>query len=175
MPTALIDGKWLTKAGWDECPQNMGEIRAAVDGRIGDKQVRVGQFVSPGTRMMTVVPTRFYVSAHFKENQIGIMRIGQPAIIKVDALPGVEFHGHVESLSPGTGAQFSLLPPQNATGNFTKVPQRIAVRIRVDPGQPLAARLRAASHARRGHPPRPSCALRPGPPALSPAAAPRDC
>jgi membrane fusion protein (multidrug efflux system) len=122
------------KAQYDAASVNLGytEIRAAVDGRIGDKQVRVGQFVSPGTRMMTVVPTRFYVSANFKETQIGIMRIGQPAIIKVDALPGVEFHGHVESLSPGTGAQFSLLPPQNATGNFTKIVQRVPVRVAVD-------------------------------------------
>lgn len=122
------------KAQYDAASVNLGytEIRAAVDGRIGDKQVRVGQFVSSGTRMMTVVPTRFYVSANFKETQIGIMRIGQPAIIKVDALPGVEFHGHVESLSPGTGAQFSLLPPQNATGNFTKIVQRVPVRILLD-------------------------------------------
>ncbi|MCI1005094.1 MULTISPECIES: HlyD family secretion protein [unclassified Herbaspirillum] len=122
------------RAQYDAASVNLGytEIRASVDGRIGDKQVRVGQFVSPGTRMMTVVPTHFYVSANFKETQIGIMRIGQPAIIKVDALPGVEFHGHVDSLSPGTGAQFSLLPPQNATGNFTKIVQRVPVRIAID-------------------------------------------
>ncbi len=122
------------KAQYDAASVNLGytEIRASVDGRIGDKQVRVGQFVSAGTRMMTVVPTRFYVSANFKETQIGLMRIGQPASIKVDALPGVEFHGHVESLSPGTGAQFSLLPPQNATGNFTKIVQRVPVRVAID-------------------------------------------
>ena len=122
------------KAQYDAASVNLGytEIRASVDGRIGDKQVRVGQFVTAGTRMMTVVPTRFYVSANFKETQIGLMRIGQPASIKVDALPGVEFHGHVESLSPGTGAQFSLLPPQNATGNFTKIVQRVPVRVAID-------------------------------------------
>ena len=122
------------KAQYDAASVNLGatEIRASVDGRIGDKQVRVGQFVSAGTRMMTVVPTNFYVTANYKETQIGLMRIGQPAVIKIDALPGIEFQGHVESISPGTGAQFSLLPPQNATGNFTKIVQRVPVRIAVD-------------------------------------------
>jgi membrane fusion protein (multidrug efflux system) len=111
---------------------NSTEVKASVEGRIGDKQVRVGQFVSPGTRMMTVVPNVFYVTANYKETQIGLMRIGQPAVIRMDALPGMEFQGHVESISPGTGAQFSLLPPQNATGNFTKIVQRVPVRIAVD-------------------------------------------
>jgi membrane fusion protein (multidrug efflux system) len=122
------------KAQYDAAAVNLGstEVRASVDGRIGDKQVRVGQFVSAGTRMMTVVPSNFYVTANYKETQIGMMRIGQPAVIKVDALPGLEFQGHVESISPGTGAQFSLLPPQNATGNFTKIVQRVPVRIAVD-------------------------------------------
>ncbi|MBP0596535.1 HlyD family secretion protein [Herbaspirillum sp. LeCh32-8] len=122
------------KAQYDAAAVNLGstEIKASVDGRIGDKQVRVGQFVSAGTRMMTVVPSDFYITANFKETQIGMMRIGQPAVIKVDALPGLEFQGHVQSISPGTGAQFSLLPPQNATGNFTKIVQRVPVRIAVD-------------------------------------------
>jgi len=122
------------KAQYDAAAVNLGstEVRASVDGRIGDKQVRIGQFVSAGTRMMTVVPSNFYITANFKETQIGMMRIGQPAVIKVDALPGLEFQGHVESISPGTGAQFSLLPPQNATGNFTKIVQRVPVRIAVD-------------------------------------------
>lgn len=108
------------------------EVHASVAGRIGDKQVRVGQYVTVGTRMMTVVPNNFYVTANFKETQIGMMRIGQPVTVKVDALPGTTFQGHVESISPGTGAQFSLLPPQNATGNFTKIVQRVPVRIAVD-------------------------------------------
>ncbi len=81
---------------------------------------------------MTVVPSDFYVVANFKETQIGSMRTGQPVAIKVDALPGTKFKGHVESIAPGTGAQFSLLPPQNATGNFTKIVQRVPVRIAVD-------------------------------------------
>jgi membrane fusion protein (multidrug efflux system) len=122
------------RAQFDAASVNLGstEVRASVDGRIGDKQVRGGQYVAAGTRMMTVVPTQFYVTANYKETQIGIMRVGQPAVVKVDALPGVEFQGHVESIAPGTGAQFSLLPPQNATGNFTKIVQRVPVRIAID-------------------------------------------
>lgn len=122
------------RAEHDAANVNLGAtaVRASVDGRIGDKQVRVGQFVSVGTRMMTVVPADFYVIANFKETQIGAMRIGQAATIRIDALPGKTFQGHLESISPGTGAQFSLLPPQNATGNFTKIVQRVPVRIAID-------------------------------------------
>ncbi len=111
-------------------------LRASIDGRVGDKTVRIGQFVQAGTRLMSVVPVQqLYVEANFKETQLGLMRIGQPVTLEVDALPGVEIHGHVESVSPGTGAQFSLLPPQNATGNFTKIVQRIPVRIAIDAGE----------------------------------------
>ncbi|MEH3107482.1 MAG: HlyD family secretion protein [Sphingomonas fennica] len=110
-------------------------VRASVAGRIGSRTVRPGQFVQAGTRMMSVVPlSGIYVIANFKETQIGAMRIGQPAHIEVDALPGVDLRGHVDSLSPGTGAEFSILPPQNATGNFTKIVQRVPVRIAVDAG-----------------------------------------
>jgi membrane fusion protein (multidrug efflux system) len=108
-------------------------LTASVAGRVGDSTVRVGQFAQPGTRLMTVVPlSTMYIEANFKETQIGRMRIGQLAEIKVDALPGLKLRGRVESLSPGTGAQFSLLPPQNATGNFTKIVQRVPVRIALD-------------------------------------------
>ena len=87
----------------------------------------------PGLRLMSVVPVeQLYLEANFKETQLGLMRQGQPAEIDVDALPGVTLHGHVASLAPGTGAQFSLLPPQNATGNFTKIVQRVPVRIAID-------------------------------------------
>ncbi|MDB5736753.1 MAG: multidrug resistance efflux pump [Sphingomonas bacterium] len=116
---------------------NLGStvVRASVDGRVGDKSVRVGQFVQSGTRMLSVVPLNaIYISANFKETQIGLMRPGQPATIHVDALSGVDLRGHVESVSPGTGAEFSLLPPQNATGNFTKIVQRVPVRIAIDAG-----------------------------------------
>lgn len=107
-------------------------LRAAIDGRIGDKTVRVGQYVQAATRLMTVVPVdQLYIEANFKETQLGLMRIGQPVTIEVDALPGVDIPGRIESISPGTGAQFSVLPPQNATGNFTKIVQRVPVRIAI--------------------------------------------
>lgn len=105
-------------------------VRAGVDGRVGDRSVRLGQYVQPGTRLLSLVPLdTLYVTANFKETQVRRMAVGQPVSIKVDALPGVTLRGTVESLSPATGALFSLLPPQNATGNFTKVVQRVPVRI----------------------------------------------
>jgi membrane fusion protein (multidrug efflux system) len=108
-------------------------ISATVDGRIGNQTVRPGQFVQQGTRLMSLVPSKsLYIMANFKETQIGRMRVGQPAEIKVDALPGLKLHGYIDSIAPGTGAQFSLLPPQNATGNFTKIVQRVPVRIALD-------------------------------------------
>jgi membrane fusion protein, multidrug efflux system len=108
-------------------------LRAAIDGRVGDLAVRVGQFVQPGTRMMTLVPVdRLFIEANFKETQLGLMRVGQPVRIEVDALPGIELTGRVASFAPGTGAQFSVLPPQNATGNFTKIVQRVPVRIAIE-------------------------------------------
>jgi membrane fusion protein (multidrug efflux system) len=108
---------------------------APVPGTIASSSVRVGQFVQPGQRLLTIVPVQaIYVEANFKETQIGLMRPGQPATIDVDALPGVEFHGRVQSVTPGTGSTFSLIPPQNATGNFTKIVQRVPVRIRIDAG-----------------------------------------
>ena len=108
-------------------------ITASTDGRVGDRTVRVGQFVQQGTRLMSVVPMdKLYISANFKETQIGPMRAGQSVDIRIDALPGTRLKGHVESIAPGTGAQFSLIPPQNATGNFTKIVQRVPVRIALD-------------------------------------------
>jgi len=108
-------------------------VRSTLAGRVGDRTVRVGQFVQPGTRLMTIVPVQdVYLTANFKETQIGLMRAGQPATIRVDALRGTDLHGTVVSFSPGTGSQFALLPPQNATGNFTKIVQRVPVKIRID-------------------------------------------
>lgn len=110
-------------------------IRSALTGKVGDRTVRVGQYVQPGTRMLTVVPVEStYLTANFKETQVGHMRIGQPVTLHVDALPGTDLHGVVDSFAPGTGAQFALLPPENATGNFTKIVQRVPVRIRIDTG-----------------------------------------
>ncbi len=117
-------------------------VRSAIAGRVGDSTVQVGQLVQPGTRLMTVVPTQdVYLVANFKETQIARMRAGQPATLHVDALPEVDLHGAVESFSPGTGAQFALLPSENATGNFTKIVQRVPVRIRVQADAALRDRL----------------------------------
>jgi membrane fusion protein (multidrug efflux system) len=108
-------------------------VRSPIDGRIGDRSVRVGQFTQPGTRLLTVVPVQqLYLTANFKETQIGDMRPGQTVTVHVDALPGRDLQGHVDSITPGTGAQFALLPPSNATGNFTKIVQRVPVRILLD-------------------------------------------
>jgi membrane fusion protein, multidrug efflux system len=108
-------------------------VRAPADGVVGDRSVRVGQLVQAGINLLTVVPMGrdIYLVANFKETQIGRMTQGQPVSFTVDAFGNHEFRGKVESFSPGTGAQFALLPPENATGNFTKIVQRIPVRIRL--------------------------------------------
>jgi membrane fusion protein (multidrug efflux system) len=111
-------------------------VKSSIAGRVGDRTVRVGQYVQPGTRLMTIVPVQdIYLEANFKETQIGLMRAGQPATIHIDALSGADLHGTVASFAPGTGSEFALLPPQNATGNFTKIVQRVPVRIHVDAGE----------------------------------------
>ncbi len=103
---------------------------------VGDRQVEPGDYVQPGTRLMTLVPLNaLYVTANFKETQVARMLAGQTAVIKVDALPGVKFTGQVDSFAPGSGSQFSLLPFEPGTGNFTKIVQRVPVRIALDPGQ----------------------------------------
>ncbi|MDE1164668.1 MAG: HlyD family secretion protein [Pseudomonas sp.] len=108
-------------------------VVSTLAGRVADRSVRVGQFTQPGTRLLTVVPVQaLYLTANFKETQIGQMRPGQKVTVHVDALPGQELAGHIDSLSPGTGSQFALLPSQNATGNFTKIVQRVPVRIQLD-------------------------------------------
>jgi membrane fusion protein (multidrug efflux system) len=118
-------------------------IRAPIDGVVGDRQVEPGDYVQAGTRLLTIVPLNaLYVTANFKETQVSRMTVGQPATIKVDALPGKILRGEVQSFAPGSGSQFALLPFEPGTGNFTKVVQRVPVRIRLDPGQPGLDRLR---------------------------------
>lgn len=108
-------------------------IVAAVDGTIGARSIRVGQYVTAGTQLMAVVPLHsVYVVANFKETQLTYVRPGQSVEIKVDSFPDVTIKGHVDSLSPASGLEFSLLPPDNATGNFTKIVQRIPVKIVID-------------------------------------------
>ena len=123
--------------------QGHAVIRAPIDGVVGDRQVEPGDYVQPGTRLLTIVPMNaLYVTANFKETQVSRMTVGQPATIKVDALPGKALKGQVESFAPGSGSQFSLLPFEPGTGNFTKIVQRVPVRIRLDPGQAGLERLR---------------------------------
>jgi membrane fusion protein (multidrug efflux system) len=118
-------------------------VRAPIDGVVGDRQVEPGDYVQPGAKLMTIVPLdALYVTANFKETQVSRMTVGQPAFIQVDALPGVTLKGEVESFAPGSGSQFSLLPFEPGTGNFTKIVQRVPVRIRFEPGQDGLARLR---------------------------------
>jgi membrane fusion protein (multidrug efflux system) len=108
-------------------------LRAPVDGSIGNRRVRLGAFVEAGSPLLAVVPSRgLWIDANFKEDQLAHMKPGQPVTIRADVLPGREFHGRLGSLAPATGAQFSVLPPENATGNFTKIVQRVPVRVLLD-------------------------------------------
>ena len=118
-------------------------IRAPVDGVIGDRQVQIGEYVQPGTQLLTVVPMdTLYVVANFKETQTARMLAGQKAHVTIDALNGETLDGTVESFAPGSGSEFSLLPFEPATGNFTRIVQRVPVRIHLNPGQADIARLR---------------------------------
>jgi multidrug resistance efflux pump len=117
-------------------------IIAPESGQLGEVGVRLGQFVSSGTQLMSLVPNDRWIIANYKEAQTVHMVVGQPVTFTVDALAGATLHGHVEQLSPAAGSEFSVLKPDNATGNFVKVPQRIGVRIIVDAHQDLAERLR---------------------------------
>jgi multidrug resistance efflux pump len=117
-------------------------IRAPETGRLSEVGVRLGQYVTAGSQLMFLVPPETWVIANFKEAQTARMAVGQPASFTVDGLADARLTGRVERLSPAAGSEFAVLKPDNATGNFTKVPQRIAVRIRIDPGQRLIDRLR---------------------------------
>jgi membrane fusion protein, multidrug efflux system len=105
-------------------------VYAPVAGRVGRKTVEIGQRVQPGGRLLTLTEDELWIVANFKENQLERIKKGQPVEIKIDALPHVKFEGFVDSFSPGSGAQFTLLPPDNATGNFTKIVQRVPVKVR---------------------------------------------
>lgn len=117
-------------------------IRAPISGTVGNRRVRVGEYVRPGTKLLALVPLdRVWIVANFKETQITNMRRGQTAEITVDTFPDTPLQGRVDSFSPASGAQFSLLPPENATGNFTKVVQRVPVKITLPDGHPLTGRI----------------------------------
>jgi membrane fusion protein, multidrug efflux system len=118
------------------------KITAPFDGVVGDRQVQPNDYVNIGTNLINVVPLPdVYIIANYKETQLTRVRPGQPVDVTVDSFPNERLHGHVERISPASGSQFALLPPDNATGNFTKVVQRVPVRIQLDKGQPLLERL----------------------------------
>src|SRR5205807_2434149 len=119
------------------------EIRSSIDGYIGNRAAQVGAYVASGAYLVTVVPAHgLWVDANFKEDQLARMAPGQSATVVADTLPGNIFRGHLASLAPATGAIFSVIPPENATGNFTKIVQRVAVRIVLDDGDPNLWRIR---------------------------------
>jgi membrane fusion protein, multidrug efflux system len=119
------------------------EIRAPIDGVVGNRTARAGSYVTAGVQLLSLVPTDgLWVDANFKESQLAYMRQGQSVDVNADVLPSVTFHGHVASLAPATGAQFSVIPPENATGNFTKIVQRVPVRIRLEDSAATFGKLR---------------------------------
>ncbi len=122
------------KAQLDLARQNLAYTRiyASTNGYVGEKSVELGQTVSAGMTLMTIIPHKVYITANYKETQVGGMKVGQPVDIHVDAYGGVTFHGHVASINPASQNTYALVPAQNATGNFVKVTQRIPVRIDID-------------------------------------------
>lgn len=132
-------------AARDLAALNLGYTRivAPTDGMVSQRQVKIGQYLGAGTQVTTLVALpHVWVIANYKETQLTHLQIGQPAKVTVDMFPGITLRGHVDSYAPASGSQFSLLPPDNATGNFTKVVQRISVKIVIDDAQGLAERLR---------------------------------
>ncbi|HEX4571809.1 MAG TPA: HlyD family secretion protein [Dongiaceae bacterium] len=129
---------------------NLGYTRivAPVNGMVGERGVRAGEYLRPGTQVISVVPlNNVWVVANYKETQLTHVATGQKAEVTFDTFPGVTVTGRVDSIAPASGSQFSLLPPDNATGNFTKVVQRIPVKILLDGDNPLAGRLRPGMSA----------------------------
>ena len=124
------------------------QVKAPAAGTVADIQANVGSMVQPGVTLMTIIgEAQPVVTANFKETQIGRMRAGQSASVRFDAMPGRNFTGHVDSIAPGSGSQFALLPFEPGSGNFTKIVQRVPVRIVLDPGQAGLERLRTGLSA----------------------------
>jgi len=119
------------------------ELRAPVAGVVGNRSAQAGAYATVGAQLISLVPVRgLWIDANFKENQLKLIRPGEPVAVRVDGLPGRVFHGRVASLAPATGAEVSVLAPENATGNFTKIVQRVAVRIVLDDDPALRGNLR---------------------------------
>jgi len=143
LETELLQGQAATErqqAALAQAQLNLSytSIRATDAGSVANKTVEVGNYVQPGQVLFSIVPDELYITANFKETQLTDVRPGQRATVRVDAFPGLRLEGHVDSIQRGTGAQFALLPPENATGNFVKVVQRVPVKITFDnPGEAL--------------------------------------
>ncbi len=151
------------RAAQDQAKLNLSyaTIKAPSDGAVGDRTVRAGQYVQPGTRLLNVVPMQqgLYVTANYKETQLAEFCAGQEVTLTLDMLGGRPFRGVVDSLAPGSGSTFALLPPENATGNFTKIVQRVPVRIRLLPDARLA-QLRPGLSVTAGVDTRTACAAK---------------
>jgi len=130
----LVADLHAKEAGLQVAQVNLGYTRilAPADGTVGERQVRPGQLVSPGTQVMTFVESTRWVQANYRETQLTNIKVGDPAEIRVDVYPGEVIKGRVLEIAPASGSQFALLPPDNATGNFTKVVQRLSVKIALD-------------------------------------------
>jgi membrane fusion protein (multidrug efflux system) len=135
----------LAQAALRQAQLNLGYtvITSPINGVVGERSLRVGQYVQPATQLMAVVPLQaVYIVANYKETQLTDVRPGQKVAISVDTFPGAVVHGVVNSVAPASGEEFALLPPDNATGNFTKIVQRVPVKITIDPHDPLLGQLR---------------------------------
>jgi len=145
-----IANEYRAKTELDAAKLQKGQtsVIAPASGTVADIQTTVGAMVQPGVTLMSIVgDAQPVVTANFKETQIGRMRAGLPASVRIDAVPGRAFTGHVESIAPGSGSQFAMLPFEPGAGNFTKIVQRVPVRIVLDPGQPGLDRLRTGLSA----------------------------
>jgi membrane fusion protein (multidrug efflux system) len=140
----LIADLHAKEAAFTVAQVNLGytKIHAPGNGTIGERRVRPGQLVSPGTQVLTFVAEVRWIQANYRETQLTHMKVGDPAEIRVDEYPGQTVRGKVLEIAPASGSQFALLPPDNATGNYTKIVQRVPVKIALDPEQPLTLRLR---------------------------------
>jgi membrane fusion protein (multidrug efflux system) len=144
----LIADLHAREAALTSAQVNLGYTRivAPADGTVGERQVRPGQLVSPGTQVLSFVDGTAWVQANFRETQLTNIKVGDPVDVRIDVYPGEVIHGRVLEIAPASGSQFALLPPDNATGNYTKVVQRVPIKIALDDST-LATRLRSGLSA----------------------------
>ena len=138
-----VESAQRAEATYKSAQAGYTELRAPRDGYVGNRKARVGSYVGAGTALLSIVPAQgLWIDANFKEDQLARMQPGQRVSVRADAWPGQVLHGRLGSLAPATGAQFSVLPAENATGNFTKIVQRVPVRIELDATDSALGRLR---------------------------------